>query len=197
MGVLLRSWASMLGSKSNRITEHFNTKFRYEFQYMTEVEMDLEHGGRRAWARKPIIEMMVMLLVCFLWQPVATADPDLLTFANDKESCAKARVLLEEAGTKLDLRKVIAYRGSPVCYQHFKQQGVPWPESAKELGIGPLHVAVKYNNRRMVTWLIQQNPDLLSSQDKEGRRPLLYSQDDAMVKFLLEHGATPPEKWDK
>lgn len=117
--------------------------------------------------------------------------------AEKKEGCAKALALLEGAGMKLDLGKVIAYKGSPVCYQNFKQQGMPWPEAAKRLGVGPLHVAVKYNNREMITWLIQQAPDLLDSQDKEGRRPLLYSQDDAMVKFLLDHGATPPEEWVK
>ncbi|MBJ6136988.1 ankyrin repeat domain-containing protein [Marinobacter litoralis] len=120
-----------------------------------------------------------------------------LMFGNDVGGCVMAKVLSDEAKRKLDLGKVIAYRGSPACYQHFKQKGVPWPESAKMSGIGPLHMAVKYNNRRMVTWLIQQNPDLLNRQDKEGRRPLLYSQDDAMVKFLLKHGATPPEEWDK
>lgn len=117
--------------------------------------------------------------------------------AWENGGCARAKVLVEESGTGLDLGKVIAYKGSPVCYQYFKQQGMLWPESANKLGVGPLHVAVKYNNRKMVTWLTQQDPDLWNSQDKEGRRPFLYSQDDAMTMFLLNHGATPPEEWVK
>ncbi|WP_323753590.1 ankyrin repeat domain-containing protein [Marinobacter sp.] len=120
-----------------------------------------------------------------------------LMYVDDEKGCAMAEALLDEAGRKVDLGEVIAAKGSPVCYQYFKRQGASWPDSAKQLGVGPLHVAVKFNNHRLVEWLIEQDPSLLTSRDNEGRRPLLYSQNDAMVKFLLDHGATPPEAWKK
>ncbi|WP_188093630.1 ankyrin repeat domain-containing protein [Marinobacter salinexigens] len=120
-----------------------------------------------------------------------------LMYVEDEKGCEMAEALLDEAGRSVDLGEVVAAKASPVCYQYFKRQGAPWPESAKQLGVGPLHVAVKFNNHRLAAWLIEQDPDLLNSQDNEGRRPLLYSQNDAMVKFLLDHGATPPEAWTK
>lgn len=120
-----------------------------------------------------------------------------LMYVNDEKGCAMAKALTDKAGAKLDLGKVITHKGSPVCYQFFKQQGVPWPESLKKLGVGPLHLAVRTNNLRVVEWLIEQDSSMLNSQDKEGRRPILYSQNNAMVKFLLDRGATLPEELKK
>ncbi|WP_223671133.1 ankyrin repeat domain-containing protein [Kangiella shandongensis] len=120
-----------------------------------------------------------------------------LVYVNDAKGCTLAKHLSEKAGRSLNLGSVIASKGSPFCYQYFKKQGMLWPESAKKIGAGPLHVAVKYNNKRMIKWLIKKDPELLNSKDKQGRRPLLYSQSDAMVKFLLSLGATPPEEWKK
>ena len=66
--------------------------------------------------------------------------------SEQKELCKRVSALAKQTGTNLDLGKVIAFKGRPLCYQHLEQQGMPWPEVAKNLGVGPLHVAVKYNN---------------------------------------------------
>lgn len=123
-----------------------------------------------------------------------TAESDTAA-TREHRGCDRVIALAQASRIRLDLGKAIACQVSPSCYQLFRQEGMPWPRAAKDLGAGPLHVAVKYNNREMIKWLIQKTPQLLDNLDKEGRRPLLYAQNDAMVKFLLKHGATPPEEW--
>ena len=118
-----------------------------------------------------------------------------LLLAVDEKGCSLSEDLFEEGGVKLNLLIVVAESSGPVCYQYFQRKGLDWPDDVKAVGAGPLHVAVRFNNSKLVKWMIEKNPGLLDSKDNEGRRPLLYSQNEGMVRFLFQNGATPPESW--
>ncbi len=118
-----------------------------------------------------------------------------LLLAVDESGCSLSEDLFVEGGVKLNLLIIVAESGGPVCYQYFQRKGLGWPDDVKAVGAGPLHVAVRFNNSNLAKWLIEQDPGLLDSKDNEGRRPLLYSQNEGMVRFLLQNGATPPEAW--
>lgn len=79
--------------------------------------------------------------------------------------------------------------------QFFIEQGAYVNTSLKDSGETPLHGAVRNGNLDIVRLLVQKGAEVNAEADN-GRTPIQYTDNDDIITFLLENGATPPTEED-